>query len=256
MKNAIRAYKQLTGSEPKNLAMLGYDTSKKLAEQFSALAEGLGYDPNPREMEFLKAKRTKDGYFIRLVDVHRKENGQYSGVTLDVDHALIEELGPAIASLNVGESVVFPIQGKDNSEIIRKRSSYLHGREQTSAQPQVDRVLSQQHLTETQLIRDHAFEIRGNDRTGYVADVVVRNQRGIHARPAALITRAAGKYDCSVFLTKCGTTKTVSAKSVMGLLTVEASRGTNLILQAKGSDAKACLEEIVGFFSNDFGEKN
>ena len=57
-----------------------------------------------------------------------------------------------------------------------------------------------------------------------MADTVVKkfkveNQYGIHARPAALLVKAAGKYECDIFIEKDG--NKVSCKSIMGLMTIE-----------------------------------
>jgi len=254
MKQAKQAYKHLTGSEPKNLVVLGDETGRKFAEQFAALCNnGVSYDSGLREIEFIKVKRTAGGYFVRLVDVHRKPDGQYSGFRVDVDHVLIEELGPSLVEMNIGDSATYCIKGKNVSEIIRKRESYLHGGKQPASGKGIKRVLSREHLTESQLVRSHAFEIKGNGRDGYIADVVVMNPFGIHGQPAAMMAKTSSKYDCDVLVKKDGK-EPVSAKSIFGLLNLDAPRGTNLILEAEGSDAKGYLEELVALFENKFGE--
>ena len=47
----------------------------------------------------------------------------------------------------------------------------------------------------------------------------VMNEYGIHARPAALLVKAAGKYECEILIEKDG--NKVSCKSIMGLMTIE-----------------------------------
>ena len=51
------------------------------------------------------------------------------------------------------------------------------------------------------------------------------NQYGIHARPAALFVKTASRFDADVFVEKDD--NRVSGKSIMGLMTLEASLGTN-----------------------------
>lgn len=86
-----------------------------------------------------------------------------------------------------------------------------------------------------------------------VRDFTVENQYGIHARPAALLVKAAGKYSCDILIGKEGAE--VSAKSIMGLLTIEGHRGARLTVRAVGDDAEAAMAEISELFENKFYEE-
>jgi phosphocarrier protein len=85
-----------------------------------------------------------------------------------------------------------------------------------------------------------------------VREVTILNQFGIHARPAAMFVKAASRYDAEVFVERSG--NRVSGKSIMGLMTLEASKGTRLRLMAQGADADAMLAELVALVENKFGE--
>jgi len=90
-----------------------------------------------------------------------------------------------------------------------------------------------------------------------MADTVVKklkveNQYGIHARPAALLVKAAGKYQCDIFIEKDG--NKVSCKSIMGLMTIEGYPGSTMQVTASGSDAHKAMEEIEELFVNKFYE--
>jgi phosphocarrier protein HPr len=90
-----------------------------------------------------------------------------------------------------------------------------------------------------------------------MADTVVKkfkveNQYGIHARPAALLVKAAGKYQCDIFIEKDG--NKVSCKSIMGLMTIEGYPGSMMQVTASGSDAHMAMEEIEELFVNKFYE--
>ena len=90
-----------------------------------------------------------------------------------------------------------------------------------------------------------------------MADTVVKkfkveNQYGIHARPAALLVKAAGKYQCDIFIEKDG--NKVSCKSIMGLMTIEGYPGSTMQVTASGSDARKAMEEIEDLFANKFYE--
>lgn len=80
----------------------------------------------------------------------------------------------------------------------------------------------------------------------------VLNEYGIHARPAALLVRAAGKYDCDIFMEKDG--NKVSCKSIMGLMTIEGFPGSTLEVSASGADAESAMAEIEELFINKFYE--
>lgn len=80
----------------------------------------------------------------------------------------------------------------------------------------------------------------------------VTNEYGIHARPAALLVKAAGKYECEIFIEKDG--NKVSCKSIMGLMTIEGYPGSILQVSASGSDAHDAMAEIEELFDKKFYE--
>ena len=84
-------------------------------------------------------------------------------------------------------------------------------------------------------------------------EVVVRNQYGIHARPAALFVKLASRYDSELMVEKDGTE--VNGKSIMGLMTLQASCGTRLRLKAQGADAEKLLDELQALFDSKFEEE-
>jgi phosphocarrier protein HPr len=86
-----------------------------------------------------------------------------------------------------------------------------------------------------------------------VREFKVENKYGIHARPAALLVQTAGKFTADILIGKKGSE--VSAKSIMGLLTIEGHRGAVLCVQATGEDAEEALAEIAALFENKFFEE-
>lgn len=76
--------------------------------------------------------------------------------------------------------------------------------------------------------------------------VVVRLKTGLHARPAALFVQEANKFSSDIFVEKDD--KKVNAKSIMGIMSLAISSGTEVTLSAEGSDAEqavAALAELV-----------
>jgi len=85
-----------------------------------------------------------------------------------------------------------------------------------------------------------------------VKKLKVTNEYGIHARPAALLVKAAGKYECDIFIEEDG--NKVSCKSIMGLMTIEGYPGSTMRVSASGADAREALAEIEELFVNKFYE--
>jgi phosphocarrier protein HPr len=83
-------------------------------------------------------------------------------------------------------------------------------------------------------------------------NVTIVNQYGIHARPAALFVKTASRFDADVFVEK--DSNRVSGKSIMGLMTLEASRGSTLKVSVAGSDAEQLLDELEALINNKFDE--
>lgn len=83
-------------------------------------------------------------------------------------------------------------------------------------------------------------------------EFTVENEFGIHARPAALLVKAASKFSCEILIGKTGAE--VSAKSIMGLLTIEGHPGAKLNVQTMGSDAQQAMAAVAELFENKFYE--
>lgn len=82
--------------------------------------------------------------------------------------------------------------------------------------------------------------------------VEVINQYGIHARPAALLVKTASGFQSEILLEKDGAR--VSAKSIMGLLTMEGCMGSRITIQADGPDAEAAVMALKDLFDKKFFE--
>jgi phosphocarrier protein HPr len=84
-------------------------------------------------------------------------------------------------------------------------------------------------------------------------DLVILNQYGIHARPAALFVKAASRYDSDIYVEKDGSR--VSGKSIMGLMTLEASKGSKIRITVEGTDAAEAMKELQALIENKFDEE-
>jgi len=80
--------------------------------------------------------------------------------------------------------------------------------------------------------------------------VVINNPQGFHARPAELFVRLALQFDSEIEVIRDD--HRVDAKSILHVLTLGAAQGTELTLQARGTDAKAALEALAALVDSDF----
>jgi phosphocarrier protein HPr len=84
-------------------------------------------------------------------------------------------------------------------------------------------------------------------------EFVISNQYGIHARPAALFVKAANRFDADVTVEKNG--NRVSGKSIMGLMTLEAARGTRIRIIIEGPEAAQAMDELQALIEGGFDEE-
>jgi phosphocarrier protein len=83
-------------------------------------------------------------------------------------------------------------------------------------------------------------------------EFMISNKFGIHARPAALFVKTASRYVADVQVERDG--NKVSGKSIMGLMTLEASHGCTIRITAEGKDAQRVLEDLATLIENKFYE--
>ncbi|PKN79611.1 MAG: HPr family phosphocarrier protein [Candidatus Cloacimonetes bacterium HGW-Cloacimonetes-1] len=83
--------------------------------------------------------------------------------------------------------------------------------------------------------------------------IKVANKLGLHARPSALIVRAATKYRSEFFLVKDG--MKVNGKSIMGVMMLAAEGGSEIELLADGVDEDYLISEISELIASKFGEE-
>lgn len=83
-------------------------------------------------------------------------------------------------------------------------------------------------------------------------NVYIRNELGLHARPAALLAQEAAKFEAQITLAGDGVV--VDAKSVLDLLSLAAGQGKTILLQAEGQDAEQAVLHLEQLFKDGFGE--
>ena len=81
---------------------------------------------------------------------------------------------------------------------------------------------------------------------------IIQNKRGLHARAAAKFAQIAGEFDAQITVSRGG--QSVSGISIMGLMMLAASPGTEISLSATGEQATAALDAICGLIDAKFEE--
>lgn len=85
-------------------------------------------------------------------------------------------------------------------------------------------------------------------------DITVTNELGLHARPASMLVRTASNFEADVTLVKGD--ESVNCKSVLGLMTLSAAKGTRLQIVAEGAaDADSAVRAVAQHFIDNFGEE-
>ncbi len=83
--------------------------------------------------------------------------------------------------------------------------------------------------------------------------ITIKNEVGLHARPAALFVKTAAQYkDTRVEVLKDGQPR--DAKSLIQVLAMGAGKGTILTLRAEGPHADDALTALAKLAESDFGE--
>jgi phosphocarrier protein len=83
--------------------------------------------------------------------------------------------------------------------------------------------------------------------------VTIQNRAGIHARPSAMLVQTAKDFQSNIYLEK-GNDR-INGKSIMGILTLGASFGTELKVIAEGEDEQTALDAMVSLFNRKFEEE-
>ncbi len=78
------------------------------------------------------------------------------------------------------------------------------------------------------------------------------NKLGMHARPAATLVQTVLQYSSSVYIQADG--NKVNAKSIMGLLTLAAAQGSEIVVICDGEDAVQAMEAVRNLVASGFGE--
>jgi phosphocarrier protein len=84
--------------------------------------------------------------------------------------------------------------------------------------------------------------------------LTVGNELGLHARVATMMVQAMRNYSSKVTLSKDGVE--VDARSVLGLLLLAATPGSEILVRAEGPDSKQAIETIGRLIQDEASQAN
>ena len=84
------------------------------------------------------------------------------------------------------------------------------------------------------------------------ADLLIKNERGLHARAASKFVKLAAEFDAEVLVTKDG--QTVSGLSILGLMMLAAAPGDTVTLVTEGPQADDAFQAIKDMIDEKFQE--
>ena len=94
---------------------------------------------------------------------------------------------------------------------------------------------------------------RGSEgQTVAEAEMLIRNQLGLHARACALFVKTAARFQSHVLVSRDDLE--VNGKSIMGVMMLAAEYGATLTLRANGPDAEDAVSTIAEVIASKFGE--
>ena len=83
-------------------------------------------------------------------------------------------------------------------------------------------------------------------------EVTIGNKLGLHARAAAKLVSVANGYAAEVLIVKNG--QRVNGKSIMGVMMLAASKGTQLELIVNGEGEQEAMDALTALIDDKFGE--
>ncbi|MGN0614315.1 MAG: HPr family phosphocarrier protein [Porcipelethomonas sp.] len=84
----------------------------------------------------------------------------------------------------------------------------------------------------------------------FVKDVLVKNQVGLHARPATFFIQKANEFKSSIWIER--EERRVNAKSLLGILSLGIVGGTDIRIIADGADEQQAVESLVELVESGF----
>lgn len=87
-----------------------------------------------------------------------------------------------------------------------------------------------------------------------IAKVILKNEEGMHARPASEFIKVASKFKCEITVIKnSDESKKYNSKSIFSVLGMAAKKGDMLTITAQGENEAEAVDELKKLVENNFG---
>ena len=86
----------------------------------------------------------------------------------------------------------------------------------------------------------------------YTQEITVKNEVGLHARPATYFIQKANEYKSGIWVEK--EDRRVNAKSLLGVLSLGITKGSTITISAEGPDAEEAVNALCALIAENFGE--
>lgn len=86
----------------------------------------------------------------------------------------------------------------------------------------------------------------------YIKTAVINNEVGLHARPATFFIQKANEFKSSIWVEKDH--RRVNAKSLLGVLSMGITQGTEITIVAEGPDEVGAADSLAELISSNFSE--
>jgi len=83
------------------------------------------------------------------------------------------------------------------------------------------------------------------------AELLIRNQLGLHARACALFVKTAARFQSNVMVARDDLE--VNGKSIMGVMMLAAEEGSTIRVKAEGPDEQAAIDALIELVNGKFG---
>ncbi len=82
----------------------------------------------------------------------------------------------------------------------------------------------------------------------------IENELGLHARAASKLVKLGSTFESDIRLSRSNGNQSINGKSILGVLLLAASRGTELDIFFEGSDEHEAAEAVEDLIKDRFGE--
>lgn len=87
------------------------------------------------------------------------------------------------------------------------------------------------------------------------AIIAIENRLGMHARPAMMFVDVAAKFPCEITVRRNDQSEKFDGKSIMQVMMLAATQGTEIEICAKGDDADKAVAELIALIKSKFDEE-